>query len=98
NTVNTIPSMDNNSPDSTKVVLYHFGNDYYFDKIWIQGKNYGYEFVLPDEVKARERERMAPVNVAATYEAAPKETTTTTAESTTTKTEESTTAQNQQSA
>jgi hypothetical protein len=88
--VMTIPALDNNTPDSTKVILHHFGNDYYFDKIWIQGKNYGYEFVLPDEVKARERERMAPVNVAATYESAPAEnttTTTTTAQSTTTTTE-----------
>src|SRR2546425_13269756 len=32
-TVMTIPTLDNNTPDSTKVVLYHFGNDYYFDKI-----------------------------------------------------------------
>jgi len=88
--VMTIPALDNNTPDSTKVILHHFGNDYYFDKIWIQGKNYGYEFVLPDEVKARERERMAPVNVAATYESAPSETTTTTtAQSTTTTTTES---------
>ena len=82
--VMTIPALDNNTPDSTKVILHHFGNDYYFDKIWIQGKNYGYEFVLPDEVKARERERMAPVNVAATYESAPAENTTTASNNTTT--------------
>jgi|SRR5882762_8595979 len=82
-TVITIPALDNNTPESTKVILHHFGNDYYFDKIWIQGKNYGYEFVLPDEVKARQRERMAPVNVAATYESAPAGNTTTTSETTT---------------
>src|SRR5229473_5685923 len=97
--VMTIPALDNNTPDSTKVILHHFGNDYYFDKIWIQGKNYGYEFVLPDEVKARERERMAPVNVAATYESAPAEntktTTTTTTESAATN-KESTTVESQQ--
>jgi len=67
-TAMTIPTLDNNTPDSTKVILHHFGNDYYFDKIWIQGKNYGYEFVLPDDVKSREREKMAPVNVTATSE------------------------------
>lgn len=71
--VMTIPTLDNNTPENTKVVLHHYGNDYYFDKIWIQGKNYGYEFVLPDSVKAREKERMAPYSVAATYEAAPAE-------------------------
>ena len=53
--------------DDTKVVLHHFGPDYYFDKIWVQGKNYGYEFPLPDAVKARMREQMAPVTLAATY-------------------------------
>jgi len=64
----TIPCLDNRTPEDTKVVLHHFGNDYYFDKIWIQGKDYGYEFVLPDSIKARERERLQPINVAATYQ------------------------------
>jgi len=63
----TIPTLDINTPESTKVILHHFGPDYYFDKVWIQGKNYGYEFVLPDSVKARERERMEPISVAASY-------------------------------
>ncbi len=67
----TIPALDNRTPNSTKVVLHRFGNDYYFDKIWIQGKNYGYEFPLPESVKSRERERMQPVSVAARYEATP---------------------------
>jgi hypothetical protein len=82
----TIPTLDNNTPEDTKVVLHHFGPDYYFDKIWIQGKNYGYEFPLPDSVKARERERMQPVSVAATYQSTtqPNESTTTTTQSTTT--------------
>lgn len=69
----TIPTLDNNTPEDTKVVLHHIGNDYYFDKIWIQGKNYGYEFILPDAVKARERERMQAINVAARYESVPAE-------------------------
>jgi hypothetical protein len=72
----TIPALDNRTPEDTKLVLHHFGPDYYFDKIWIQGKDYGYEFPLPDSVKARERERMAPMTVAATYQSVPAETTT----------------------
>ena len=53
----TIPTLDNNTPENTKIILHHYGNDYYFDKIWIQGKNYGYEFPLPNAVKSRMRER-----------------------------------------
>jgi len=68
----TIPALDNRTPEDTKVILHHFGPDYYFDKIWVQGKNYGYEFPLPDSVKARQRERMEPMSVAARYESVPK--------------------------
>src|SRR5262249_15152920 len=64
----TIAALDTLTPKDTKVVLHRFGNDYFFDKIWIQGKNYGYEFPLPESVKSRERERMQPVNIAARYE------------------------------
>lgn len=78
----TIPTLDNNTPNDTEVILHHFGPDYYFDKIWIQGKNYGYEFPLPNSVKQRERERMQPVTVAATYQATPAPAETTTAQNT----------------
>src|SRR5262245_33538447 len=70
-TVITIPALDNNTPDKTEVTLHHLGNDYYFDKVWIQGKNYGYEFPLPKEVKSREGESGAPVTVGARYESSP---------------------------
>lgn len=69
-TVMTIPAYDNRTQDDTKVVLHHYGPDYYFDKIWIAGKNYGYEFPVPQNVKERQREREGPVSVAATYEPA----------------------------
>jgi hypothetical protein len=69
----TIPALDTKTPEDTKVVLHHFGPDYYFDKIWIQGKNYGYEFPLPDSVKNRERERLEPISVAANYSTVPAE-------------------------
>jgi hypothetical protein len=64
----TIPTLDNNTPEHTSVMLHHYGNDYYFDKVWIQGKNYGYEFPLPSAVKARQLEALQPYTVAATYE------------------------------
>jgi hypothetical protein len=67
----TIPCYDPQTLDTTKIVLHHFGPDYYFDKVWIQGKNYGYEFPLPNSVKQREKERLQPVSVAARYEATP---------------------------
>jgi hypothetical protein len=67
----TIPCLDPNTARDTKVMLHHFGNDYYFDKIWIQGKDYGYEFPLPNSVKQREKEEMQPVSVAANYSATP---------------------------
>lgn len=66
----TIPTLDNNTPEHTDIVLHHYGNDYFFDKIWIQGKNYGYEFPLPPSVKSRERERLSEYTVAAKYEGA----------------------------
>jgi hypothetical protein len=69
----TIPTLDNNTPENTKIILHHYGDDYYFDKIWIQGKNYGYEFPLPNAVKSRMRERMEPYTVAANYEQSKKE-------------------------
>jgi hypothetical protein len=52
----TIPVLDNKTPEDTFVVLHHIGDQYYFDKIWIQGKTYGYEFVLPERARALQRE------------------------------------------
>jgi hypothetical protein len=80
----TIPVLDINTARDTKVVLHHFDNDYYFDKVWIQGKDYGYEFPLPNSVKERGKEQMQPVSVAANYSSVPATTTeTTTAKQTT---------------
>jgi hypothetical protein len=79
----TIPALDPNTPENTKVILHHFGNDYYFDKVWIQGKDYGYEFPLPDSVKSRQRERMQAVSVAANYSTVQSTETSTTTKATT---------------
>src|SRR5947209_7244280 len=46
-TVTSIPATENKTPGQTQVILDHYGNDYYFDKMWIQGKDYGYQFLQP---------------------------------------------------
>jgi hypothetical protein len=61
----TISALENRTQSDTRVILHHIGNDYYFDKIWIQGKDYGYEFVLPNNVRQRENEASQPVSVTA---------------------------------
>jgi hypothetical protein len=70
----TIPALDQNTARDTQVIVHHFGNDYYFDKIWIQGKDYGYEFPVPNSVKAREKEQTAAVTVPAQYSTTSSET------------------------
>jgi hypothetical protein len=52
----TIPAEAKETPEETKVILHHIGDKYYFDKIWMHGKDYAYEFVLPERVRAEQRE------------------------------------------
>jgi len=70
-TAMAIPTVDNRTPSETKLVLDRYGSDYYLNKIWVQGKDYGYEFPIPSEIRLREQERNAPANVVARYEPAP---------------------------
>src|SRR5262245_48144707 len=67
-TVQTIPTLDNKTPSDTTIVLDRYGNDYYFDKIWIQGKEYGYQFRIPETLKSRERERRESAAIPARFE------------------------------
>jgi hypothetical protein len=64
--VMSIPALKTETPEKTSLVLHHIGKDYYFDKMWVQGENYGYEFPLPSDVQSRMREASAKVNVPAT--------------------------------
>jgi len=64
----TIPALDINTARDTKLVLNHIGDDYYIDKIWVQGKDYGYEIPMPKGLKAREGEKMAQTTVTGQYE------------------------------
>jgi hypothetical protein len=63
----TVPTgPDEKDPKETKVVLHHIRDAYYFDKIWMEDKNYGWEFPLPERVRAFQRE--SALNVPARYE------------------------------
>lgn len=42
-TVTAVPVLDNNNRNETSVVLEQRGDQYYLKRIWIGGKNYGYE-------------------------------------------------------
>ena len=55
-TVITLPTEQNKASEDTLVVLQRFDNNFYFDKIWVQGRGSGYEFPLPENVKSLERE------------------------------------------
>jgi len=65
----TIPAYTP-SLDKSEMTLHHIGNNYYLDKVWVQGKNYGYEFPLPSNLKEREKEQTASVSPTA-YQPAP---------------------------
>jgi hypothetical protein len=78
----TIPALQNRTQPDTRVILHHIGSDYYFDKVWVQGKDYGYEFPLPNSVKQRQNEAMQPVTVAATASSVPANSVTTQAATT----------------
>jgi len=64
----TIPTLDQKTPSDTRLVLNNVGNDYYISKIWVQGKDYGYELPIPDSIKSRQNERATESTVAATYQ------------------------------
>jgi LPXTG-motif cell wall-anchored protein len=66
----TIPALDINTARDTKLVLGHVGEDYYINKIWVQGKEYGYELPVPPRLKERLNER-TETTVAAQYQLAP---------------------------
>jgi hypothetical protein len=65
----TIPALDINTARETKLILNHVGDGYYINKIWVQGKDYGYELPMPDSLKSRQSEKMAEVTVPARNQA-----------------------------
>jgi len=85
----TIPALDINTARDTKLILNHVADSYYIHKIWVQGKDYGYELPIPKSLKLRETEQMTQTTVAAKSEETTK---TETAETKTEVTETATTA------
>jgi cell division septation protein DedD len=71
----SIPALDINTARDTKVVLNHVGDDYYINKIWVQGKDYGYELPMPRGLRERQNEKMTETTVAAQYQPAATDTT-----------------------
>jgi hypothetical protein len=67
NVLTVATGPDAKDPRETKVVLHHIGDAYYFDKIWMEDKNYGWEFPLPERARALQRE--TALNIPARYEA-----------------------------
>lgn len=86
-TAMAIPTLDNRTPEHTKLVLDHEGDTYFLHKIWVQGKNYGYEFPIPSDIRRREMERNAPAAVVAQYNQQHETTETTVAQNQTAKEE-----------
>jgi len=60
-----IAALDINTARETKLVLNRVGEDYYINKIWVQGKDYGYELPIPRSLKSRRTEMMAKKTVPA---------------------------------
>jgi len=87
----TIPALDINTARDTKVVLNHLGDEYYINKIWVQGKDYGYELPMPRGLKERQNEKMTETTVAAQYQPSADNTRTETAQNTTPPAEQNTT-------
>jgi len=88
-TAMTIPALDPNTARDTQVILNNVDNKYYMSKIWIQGKDYGYEFPMPRELKERSKEQIASVNVKGSYSSSSSDTNTMASNTTTTTTDQS---------
>jgi hypothetical protein len=67
NVLTVATGPDEKDPKETKVILHRIGDAHYFDKIWMEDRNYGWEFPLPERVRALQRENSLNV-AAARYE------------------------------
>jgi hypothetical protein len=67
----TIPILTNEPATKTEVILQRIGQNYYLNKVWISGKDYGYEFPLPSEARKLMQERAEPITLTASYRPQP---------------------------
>jgi len=63
----TIPVLDPKTARDTKIILNRVGDDYYIDKIWLEGKQYGYELPMPASLKSRQNEQVSQATVNGKY-------------------------------
>ena len=61
----TMNAIEKPAAPETKVVLRQIGNDYYFDKIWMKGRTFGWQVPLPDNLKDTQGKS---VEVSGTYQ------------------------------
>lgn len=52
-------NTDDNPPTTSSVILQRIGEDYYFNKMFVTGKGYGYELPLPAGARRMEKESRA---------------------------------------
>lgn len=45
------PTFKESAPVASYATYYHIGDKYYFNRIFVQGLNYGYKFELPKQVR-----------------------------------------------
>jgi hypothetical protein len=64
-------ALKNIPVEKTEVTLQRVGTEYYLDHIWIAGRDFGYKFVIPAEVKQHIEELQQPLTLSATYSTPP---------------------------
>jgi hypothetical protein len=94
-TVSAAPALRNNTASETSVVLEQVAGDWYLRKIWIEGKNYGYEFAPSDTGATREASTRTGQTMQLNAQYQPGSGTSTTASTTTTRTDTTTTTTDQ---
>lgn len=65
-TVSAIPVLDNLNKHKTSAIVYDTTRGYQLHQLWIEGRDYGYEFVAPGGVKESEMAQSHRMTITAT--------------------------------